>query len=135
MFELVNDLLKLGFIVLELVLESMSKLFFPSLIKNIVFILKPLQNKKGQKNLGYWEKNSHFSYKRTAYFSGTPNFFGPSYFEAALAVSSWLQSTLRSALQDLQGNYCSFYPNSTQGRKRQRLVLTLILILLIHKIT
>ena len=45
--------------------------------------LKPLQNKKGQKNLGY---PSLFPYKRTAFFSGTPNFFGPSYFEATLVL-------------------------------------------------
>ena len=29
-----------------------------------------------------------FSYKRTAFFSGTPNFFGPSYFKEALLY--WL---------------------------------------------
>ena len=31
------------------------------------------------------EKSSLFPYKRTAFFSGTPNFFGP-YFEAALEL-------------------------------------------------
>ena len=49
--------------------------------------LKPLQNKKGLKDLGYPKKSSLFTYKRTAFFSGTPNFLGPSYFEAALVVS------------------------------------------------
>ena len=34
--------------------------------------LKPLQNKKGQKNWGTREKSSLFPYKRTAFFSGTP---------------------------------------------------------------
>ena len=48
------------------------------------YILKPLQNKKGQKIWGTREKSSLFPYKRTAFFLGTPNFFGPSYFEAAL---------------------------------------------------
>ena len=47
--------------------------------------LKPVQNKKGQKNLGYPTKKAvFFPYKRTAFLSGTPNFFGPSCFEAAL---------------------------------------------------
>ena len=45
---------------------------------------KPLQNKKGQKNWGTREKSSPFIRKKTAFFSGTTNFFGPSYFEAAL---------------------------------------------------
>ena len=47
-------------------------------------LLKPLQNKKGQKIWGTREKSSPFIRKKTAFFSGTPNFFGPSYFEAAL---------------------------------------------------
>ena len=50
-------------------------------------LLKPLQNKKGQNNLGYPRKKQSFPYKRTAFFSGTPNFFGPSYFEAALVMN------------------------------------------------
>ena len=50
-------------------------------------LLKPLQNKKGQKNLGYPQKSSLFPYKRSAFFAGTPNFFGPSYFEVALAIN------------------------------------------------
>ena len=47
--------------------------------------IKPLQNKKGQKNLGYPKKSSLFISEKTAFFSGTPNDFDPSYFEAALA--------------------------------------------------
>ena len=47
-------------------------------------MVKPIQNKKGQNNLGDPRKNSLFPYKRTAFFSGTPNFFGSSYFEVAL---------------------------------------------------
>ena len=41
-------------------------------------LLKPFQNKKGQKNLRDPTK------KRTAFLSGTSNFFGLSYFETAL---------------------------------------------------
>ena len=52
----------------------------------IIIIIKPLQNKKGQNNVGYLRKKQFFPYKRAAFFSGTPNFFGPSYFEAALVV-------------------------------------------------
>jgi hypothetical protein len=48
------------------------------------FMLKPLQNKKGKKIWDTREKSSPFIRKKTAFFSGTPNFFGPSYFEAAL---------------------------------------------------
>ena len=48
--------------------------------------LKLLQNKKGQKIWGTQEKSSPFIRKKTAFFSGTPNFFGPSYFEAALVL-------------------------------------------------
>ena len=49
--------------------------------------LKLLQNKKGQKNLGYpTKKQSFYKQKKTAFLSGTPNLFGPSYFEAALRV-------------------------------------------------
>ena len=47
-------------------------------------LIKLLQNKKGQKIWGTRQKSSLFPYKRTAFFSGTPNFFGPSYFEVAL---------------------------------------------------
>jgi len=36
---------------------------------------------------GAREESSLFPYKRTAFFSGAPNFFGPSYFEAALVPS------------------------------------------------
>ena len=49
--------------------------------------LKPLQNKKGQKNLGYpRKKQSFYKEKDCFFFSSTPHFFGPSYFEAALAM-------------------------------------------------
>ena len=49
-----------------------------------MLMLKSLQNKKGQKIWGTRQKSSPFRYKRTAFLSGTPNFFGPSCFEAAL---------------------------------------------------
>ena len=53
--------------------------------------LKPLQNKKGQKNLGYpRKKQSFYKEKDCFFFSGTPNFFGPSYFEAALVCMSYI---------------------------------------------
>ena len=55
----------------------------------LTYSLKPLQNKKGQKNLGYPKKSSLFPYKRTAFLSGTPNFFCPSYFEAALVLEMY----------------------------------------------
>ena len=41
---------------------------------------------------GTQEKSSLFPYKRTAFFSGTPNFFGPSFFEAALEVNHLLSN-------------------------------------------
>mgnify|MGYP006864099656 CR=1 FL=1 len=46
--------------------------------------LKPLQNKKGQKNLGYPRNKQSFYKKNDCFFLSIPNFFGPSYFEAAL---------------------------------------------------
>ena len=48
--------------------------------------IKPLQNKKGQKNLGYPRKKQSFYKEKDCFFSGTPKFFGPSYFEVALEV-------------------------------------------------
>ena len=57
---------------------------FSFVTKGLLYLVKLLQNKKGPKNLGYPRKNSPFISKKTAFFSGTPNFFGPSYFEAAL---------------------------------------------------
>jgi hypothetical protein len=46
--------------------------------------LKPLQIRRAKNIWGTREKSSLFPYKRTAFFLGTPNFFGPSYFEVAL---------------------------------------------------
>ena len=43
--------------------------------------------RRSKKIWGTREKSSLFPYKRTALFSGTPNVFGPSYFEAALGIS------------------------------------------------
>ena len=40
---------------------------------------------------GTREKSSLFPYKRTAFFSGTPNYFGPSYFDLALAFYYWVK--------------------------------------------
>ena len=52
------------------------------------FWLKPLQNKKGQKNLRYPKESSPFLNKKTALLLGTSNFFDPSYSETALE-SKW----------------------------------------------
>ena len=43
--------------------------------------------RRAKKIWGTREKSSLFPYKRTAFFSGTPNFFVPSYFEAALVIN------------------------------------------------
>ena len=48
--------------------------------------LKPPQNKKGQKNLGDPRKKKSFSLQKDCFFLGTPNFFGPSYFDTALPL-------------------------------------------------
>ena len=47
-------------------------------------LVKSLQNKKGQKKLRYPTKRQSFS----AFLLGISNLFGPSYFEAALVMSS-----------------------------------------------
>ena len=54
----------------------------------ICYVLKPIQNKKGQKKLGYPRKKQSFYKEKDCFFSGTPNFFGYSYFEAALVEIS-----------------------------------------------
>ena len=46
--------------------------------------LKPLQIRRAKKIWGTRQKSSPFLRKKTAFLSGTSNFFGPSYFEAAL---------------------------------------------------
>ena len=51
--------------------------------------LKPLQNKKGQKYLGYPRKKQSFYKETDCFFLGYPKFFGPSYFEAALVTQPW----------------------------------------------
>ena len=47
-------------------------------------IPKVASKRRAKKIWGTREKSSLFPYKRTPFFSGTPNFFDPSYFEAAL---------------------------------------------------
>ena len=47
-------------------------------------LLKPFQNKKGQKNLRYPKKEQSFSLEKDCFFGGYLNFFGLSYFETAL---------------------------------------------------
>ena len=49
-------------------------------------MLKPLQIRRAKKIWGTWEKSCPFIRKKTVFFFGTPNFFGPSYFEAALGI-------------------------------------------------
>ena len=54
-------------------------------------VLKATSKSEGPKKFGVPEKkSSFFPYKRTAFFTGTPNFFGPSDFEAALV---WFSKT------------------------------------------
>ena len=58
---------------------------------NALNTVKPLQNKKGQKNLGYPRKKAVFFLIKGLLFSRVPKiFFGPSYFEAALENLSFL---------------------------------------------
>ena len=47
-------------------------------------IVKPFQNKKGQKSFRYPSKKQSSSLERTVFLLRTSNFFGPSYFETAL---------------------------------------------------
>ena len=48
--------------------------------------LKPLQNKKSQKNLRYPTKEQSFSLEKDCFFVGYLNFFWLSYFETALII-------------------------------------------------
>ena len=74
------------FELIEYVINSIERVLPRQLdLFNTLGFLKLLQNNKGQKNLGYPRKSSPFIRKKTAFFSGTPNFFGLSYFEVALA--------------------------------------------------
>ena len=57
-------------------------------LKHMSMLTKASSKQEGQKKFGVPDKKAvYFPYKRTAFLSGTPNFFGPSYFEAALAKS------------------------------------------------
>ena len=48
---------------------------------------KAASKQEGPKIFGVPDKKAvFFPYKRTAFLSGTPNFFGPSCFEAALSL-------------------------------------------------
>ena len=67
------------------------------LVKPVTWIEKT--KKKGFIIYSSSAKAVFFPYKRTAFFSGTPNLFGPSYFEAALGVGGKQKSELR--LKDL----------------------------------
>ena len=53
-----------------------------------VIALKPSQNKKGQKNLGYPTKKQSFYKEKDCFFVGYPKFFGPSYIDLALVTIS-----------------------------------------------
>ena len=59
--------------------------------------LKPLQNKKGQKNVGYPRKKQSFYLEKDCFFLGYPTFFGPSYFEVALPKSEFTTLMLFSS--------------------------------------
>ena len=80
-------------------------------LRHLKWLLKPLQSKKGQKVWGTREKSSLFPYKRTAFFSGTPNFFGPSYFEAALvhSIYFWLVNSYKMLLSVVQYRSSLYY--------------------------
>ena len=56
-----------------------------------LILVKPFQNKKGHKNLRYPTKSSPPFH---AFLLGTSNFFGPSYFEAALGLTIFEQNYL-----------------------------------------
>ena len=47
-------------------------------------IVKPFQNKKGQKSFRYPSKKQSSSLERTVFLLSTSKFFGPSYFDMAL---------------------------------------------------
>jgi hypothetical protein len=53
----------------------------------VLRLVKPLQNNKGQKNLGYPRKKQFFYKEKDCFFLGTPNCFGPPYFDVALVFS------------------------------------------------
>ena len=72
-----------------------SRLYLQQYVTLIIFMIKLLQNKKGQKNLGYPRKSSPFIMKKTAFLVGTPNFFGPSYFETALPSLCYCEAAQR----------------------------------------
>ena len=57
--------------------------------------VKSHQNKKGQKNLGYPRKKQSFYKEKACFFSGTPIFCVPSYFEAALVIQK-LKDSIRA---------------------------------------
>ena len=57
-------------------------------------LLKPLQNKKGQKNLRYRPKKQSFSEEKDCFFSRTPTFFVPSYSKMALAILINMRSSV-----------------------------------------
>ena len=54
------------------------------LASKILSFLKPLQNKKDQKKLGYPTKKQSFYKEKRLLFCQVPQFFGPSCFEAAV---------------------------------------------------
>ena len=63
--------------------KTLSKIF-PNLTSFKHFYYSRFKLRKAKKIWGTREKSSLFPYIRTAFFSGTPNFFDPSYFEVAL---------------------------------------------------
>ena len=57
--------------------ETITTLLEPQVkfFRAIFCLLKPLQNKKGQKNLGYSKKKQSFYKEKDCFFFGYPNFF------------------------------------------------------------
>ena len=55
----------------------MREVHYEMAAKYIPCILKPLQNKKGQKNLGYPRKKQSFYKEKDCFFLGYPKFFCP----------------------------------------------------------
>ena len=63
-----------------------------------IFKLKPLQNKKGQNNLGYPRKKQSFYKKKDCFFLGYPKFFWPFLFWSGFRyVSSLFKEKLRKS--------------------------------------
>ena len=87
-------------------IKNLIKCFLNYVIFSESF-LKPSQNKKGLKNLGYPTKKQSFSLEKDCFFVGYPKFFGPSYFEMALVNShNLLQKQLLNVFFGCKNRVC-----------------------------